>query len=176
MFILGNALLIARVATTPNASNRASMTPFQAEMQRRRLWACYLMTAYSSEPHLQRYTFQLVKDIGLPCQDEDFNPEMASPTPPGSNERQSVSLAGELIKIICLWQVYPMSGALEVRNDKAALANFTPVKQDQGLRSGPEQAEKHALVSDCGSGTRSGCFQMASRAPVHVQGTRHYPC
>ncbi|KAJ4151464.1 hypothetical protein LMH87_012163 [Akanthomyces muscarius] len=99
----GNALLIARVATTPNASNRASMTPFQAEMQRRRLWACYLMTAYSSEPHLQRYTFQLVKDIGLPCQDEDFNPEMASPTPPGSNERQSVSLAGELIKIICLW-------------------------------------------------------------------------
>ena len=122
--LLGNALLIARVAMSSNAFDKASMSPFQAEMQHRRLWACYMMTAYSPDPYLQKYTFPLVKGIGLPCRDEDFNPEMVSPAPPSNHECHNVSVAGELIKIICLWQVLPRDYPLKVLNDQTTLANF----------------------------------------------------
>lgn len=102
---LGNAILIAQVALSPNALRKGLRDPFQDEMQRRRLWACYLMTSYSSETYLQKWTFRLVKDLGLPCREEDFHSEMARPVAPPSMESQNHGLAGELIRIICLWQV-----------------------------------------------------------------------
>ncbi len=103
----GNALLIAHTAMNANAPGKAELDPFQLEMQRRRLWACYMMTAYSSDPYLQRCTFQLVKDIRLPCREEDFNPGMASPESSTSSDCESASITGEIIRIVCLWQVYP---------------------------------------------------------------------
>lgn len=110
---LGNAILIAQVALSPNALRKGLRNPFQDEMQRRRLWACYLMTSYSSETYLQKWTFQLVKNLGLPCREEDFNPEMARPVALPSVESRDPSLAGELIKIICLWQVDPKALRLQ---------------------------------------------------------------
>ncbi|KAJ3490811.1 hypothetical protein NLG97_g5712 [Lecanicillium saksenae] len=103
----GNAILIAQVALSPNALEKGLRGPFQDEMQRRRLWACYLMTSYSSETYLQKWTFQLVKNLGLPCREEEFSPDMARTAAPIGIEGQNVGLAGELIRIICLWQVDP---------------------------------------------------------------------
>lgn len=102
---LGNALVIAQVAMSPSALGKDSRDPFRDEMQRRRLWACYLMTSYSSETHLQKWAFQFVKGLGLPCREDEFYPGMASPVLPVSIERPNVGVVGHLIGIICLWQV-----------------------------------------------------------------------
>lgn len=113
---IGNAILIAQVALSPNALKQGSKDPFQDEMQRRRLWACYLMASYSSDTYLQRWTFQLVKNLGLPCREEDFNPDMARREASPTAETQNSGLAGELIRIICLWQVDPKALRYDLAN------------------------------------------------------------
>jgi hypothetical protein len=82
--------------------------PFEAEIRRRRLWACYLMQCQSAD---NLSFFELIADLAnlsLPWSEEEFEAGVSTCSPDclslgRSNGTIGRSLYAEVIKALTLW-------------------------------------------------------------------------
>lgn len=82
----------------------AQANTIEAELSRRRLWACFLINQFIDRTGSNKMEIQEFKDVPLPCDEQDFRigaiPEQHATW---SHQNGTSSIFAELIKISSLW-------------------------------------------------------------------------
>lgn len=84
-------------------NRKGNQDSLQAELSRRRFWACYLLSTFQAWSLFPKAHSEAVLTLRLPCQDDDFDLGAPQGKFTITSTRGNNSILGELVKVIELW-------------------------------------------------------------------------
>ncbi|KAJ3544002.1 hypothetical protein NM208_g3281 [Fusarium decemcellulare] len=166
MVFEANAQCTACLLGLGNSSTMHGNT-VEAELSRRRLWACFLINQFASRTASNKMKIDEFKNLPLPCNEQDFEAgNVPEPDTAWTFEKGTPSLNAELIKLGSLWtsaHLLACDDGLEIGQKLQAIQ-----KLDTELRVWKQALPKDFEIDPNCTRTSSAAITHSQKALIHI--------